>query len=201
MGSAVAGGSPARRTRLSVPNALTWFRVFTSPLLVAVAWWWGTAWVVAFLMVLQITDWVDGPLARGLRQQTAAGARLDSLADALMFGSLLGALAVLQGPLLWDAWPWIAAAIGSYLASSAYALARFRRMPTYHQWTAKVSGPITLVATLAVLLLGEGWPVQVAAAAVTLGNVEGMLITYRLDEPRTDIPSVFALPRQGTGGA
>lgn len=178
---------------MTVPNALTWFRVLTSPALVVLALFGGTGWVVGFVLVLQFTDLVDGPLARGLRQHTTAGARLDSLADVLMFGSLLAALAVLEGPLLWEAWPWIVAAVGSYAASSAYALARFRRMPTYHQWTAKVSGPITLVATLAILLLGEGWPVRVAAAAVTLGNVEGALITYRLDEPRTDIPSVFAL--------
>ncbi len=183
-----------KRTGVTIPNALTWFRIVTSPVLVVLAWAGGTGWVVAFLLVLQVTDWVDGPLARGLRQHTTAGARLDSLADVLMFGSLLAALAVLEGPLLWDAWPWVAAAVGSYAASSAYALARFRRMPTYHQWTAKVSGPITLVATLAVLLLGEGWPVRVAAAAVTLGNLEGALITSRLSAPRTDIPSVFALP-------
>lgn len=182
---------------MTIPNALTWFRVVTSPLLVVLAWVGGTGWVVAFVLVLQLTDLVDGPLARGLRQHTTAGARLDSLADVLMFGSLLAALAVLEGPLLWDAWPWIAAAVGSYAASSAYALARFRRMPTYHQWTAKVSGPITLLATLAVLLLGEAWPVRVAAAAVTLGNLEGALITSRLAEPRTDIPSVFALRERG----
>lgn len=183
----------ARGTGVTVPNALTWFRVVTSPVLVILAWIGGTGWVVAFLLVLQFTDLVDGPLARGLRQHTPAGARLDSLADVLMFGSLLAALAILEGPLLWEAWPWIAVAVGSYAASSAYALARFRRMPTYHQWTAKVSGPVTMVAALAVFVLGEGWPVRVAAAAVTLGNVEGALITYRLREPRTDIPSVFAL--------
>ncbi|MEX2471502.1 MAG: CDP-alcohol phosphatidyltransferase family protein [Gemmatimonadota bacterium] len=186
---------------MTVPDALTWFRVVTSPALPVLAWTLGTGWVVGFLLVLQITDWVDGPLARGLRQHTTVGARLDSLADVLMFGSLLAALAVLEGRLLWDAWPWIAVAVGSYTASSAYALARFGRMPTYHQWTAKVSGPITLVAALAVFLLGEGWPVRVAAAAVTLGNVEGALITSRLEEPRTDIPSVFALDGRDGGDA
>ena len=176
---------------MTLPNALSVLRLVLSPGLVVVAAWGRSEVVLIMLLSLQITDWVDGPLARRWGQASATGARLDSLADAVMFGSALAALAVLQTDMLLDAWPWIATALATYAMSVGFAVAKFGGPPSYHQWTAKISGPLTLMAVFAVLLSGAAWPVRVAAAAVTLGNLEAMAITGRLTVPATDVPSVF----------
>jgi CDP-diacylglycerol--glycerol-3-phosphate 3-phosphatidyltransferase len=158
-----------------------------------VAWTGRADWVAAALVFLQITDWVDGPLARRTGTSSEFGARLDSWADLVMFSSLLGALVVLEGRLLWSEWPWVAAAATSFAGSVGYSLARFGVMPAYHQWSAKVSGPLTMLAALALLLTGAAWPVRVAAAAVTLANLEAILITRRLPAPAADIASALAV--------
>ena len=181
---------------VTVPNALTTVRLVLAPTLVLVAFTGRHGAVLALLLFLQVTDWVDGPLARRSGRASATGARLDSLADAVMFTSALGALVVLEGPMLLGEWPWIAAAVTSYVLSALYGLVRFGVLPTYHQWTAKVSGPLTLLAVFTVLVAGVPWPVRVAAAAVTLGNVEAIWITRKLDAPATDVPSVFLLDRR-----
>ncbi|MDZ7779457.1 MAG: CDP-alcohol phosphatidyltransferase family protein [Gemmatimonadota bacterium] len=179
-----------------MPNVLSRLRLVLSPALVLLALVTESGRVVVgLLLVLQVTDWVDGPIARRQGTESPGGARMDSLADSTMFGSLLGALVVLQGPLLLGAWPWIGAACVSYAVSAGYALARFGSLPTYHQWSAKVSGPLALIAAVAILLMGEPWPLKVAAAAVTLANLEAIAITRRLDGPATDVPSVFAVER------
>lgn len=182
---------------MSLPDALSRLRLGLSPALVLVALLTesGRA-VVGLLLFLQVTDWIDGPIARRQGTKSPVGARLDSLADATMFGSLLGALAVLHGALLLGEWPWIGAATVSYAVSAGYALTRFGTLPTYHQWSAKLSGPLTLLAAVAVLLAGEPWPLRIAAAAVTLANLEAIAITRRLDAAATDVPSVFALERR-----
>ncbi|MFT4126449.1 MAG: CDP-alcohol phosphatidyltransferase family protein [Gordonia sp. (in: high G+C Gram-positive bacteria)] len=69
---------------LTVPNALSVLRlalvpVFVWVLLVAEA----NAWAFAILMISGVTDWLDGKLARLLRQSSRLGALLDPAADRL----------------------------------------------------------------------------------------------------------------------
>ncbi len=180
---------------MTLPNLLTTLRLAFAPGLILVALSGRSDAVLVTLLLLQITDWIDGPLARRSGSQSSEGARLDSLADASMFASALGALAVLEGGMLLGEWRWIAAALLSYGLSVSLAVARLGAPPWYHQWSAKVSGPLTLAAVFAVLLFDVAWPVRVAAAAVTLGNLEAVAITMRLSGPATDVPSVFLMDR------
>lgn len=183
---------------LTLPNVLSTVRLVLAPALILVAFSGRSEVVLIMLLSLQVTDWIDGPLARRSGRASATGARLDSLADAVMFASAVSALAVLEGDKLLAAWPWIGAAVLSYGLSVAFALARLGVPPSYHQWSAKISGPLTLLAVFAVLLFDVTWPVRVAAAAVTLGNVEAMGITWRLRAAATDVPSVFLMRRAGS---
>jgi CDP-diacylglycerol--glycerol-3-phosphate 3-phosphatidyltransferase len=180
----------------TLPNRLTRLRLVLSPTLPLVALLGRPVPVVLFVLFLQITDWIDGPLARRQGTQSEYGARLDSLADLTMFLGLGGAVAVLRGDTLLAAWPWLVAAAASYAASTLFSRFRFGVWPAYHPWTAKISGPISLAAAMLILLRDEAWPVRVAASFVTLANIEGVLITAALDGPRTDVGSVWTLRRR-----
>ena len=83
-----AGGGPGREPILTVPNVIVALRVLgLGPLLWAAhaghrqAFLW-------IMLALILSDWVDGKLAVLLDQETELGARIDSLADALMSGAL-----------------------------------------------------------------------------------------------------------------
>lgn len=88
----------------NIPNLLTWMRILMIPLIVAVYYLpdtWMTltaknlAWTAIFL-VAAITDWLDGYLARALRQESPFGAFLDPVADKLMVAGALLLLLQLQ---------------------------------------------------------------------------------------------------------
>jgi cardiolipin synthase (CMP-forming) len=80
-----SAASPASDRLLTVPNALSILRLVAIPIvfldLVAGRLWRG----VALLVVLSLTDWLDGYLARRLDQRSRLGELLDPLGDRALF--------------------------------------------------------------------------------------------------------------------
>ncbi|MBX3708904.1 MAG: CDP-diacylglycerol--glycerol-3-phosphate 3-phosphatidyltransferase [Gammaproteobacteria bacterium] len=69
------------------PNVLTLVRISVIPLLVIFFYlpvWWGHLAAAIIFAIASITDWLDGYLARYLKQSTKLGAFLDPVADKLM---------------------------------------------------------------------------------------------------------------------
>jgi len=63
---------------------------------------------VVIFVVLNLSDWIDGRLARWLNQRSDFGARLDSFADAILYGGLLFGM-------LWMRWDVLALLRGESL--------------------------------------------------------------------------------------
>lgn len=91
----------------NIPNTLTWLRIVLIPFFL-LAFYLPFSYsriIAAFLFLLAaFTDWLDGFLARQLKQSSAFGAFLDPVADKLMVAVALIML-VSQYPTLWMAIP------------------------------------------------------------------------------------------------
>lgn len=83
---------------LNLPNALTWFRIVAIPLVVVVFFWpdlvghaapWARPASGLLFALAGITDYLDGYLARRLKQTSNFGAFLDPVADKLMVSTAL----------------------------------------------------------------------------------------------------------------
>ena len=82
---------------LNVPNILTWLRITMIPVVIGVFYLpepWLTSWqrnliATVVFAAAAITDWLDGYLARRLKQTSAFGAFLDPVADKLMVAAAL----------------------------------------------------------------------------------------------------------------
>lgn len=181
---------------LTLPNVLAVFRLLASPALVFLGALGLDLELLLLFLVLTASDWLDGKLASWLDQRSELGARLDSVSDVVMYGSLLLGLVLLLGERILAEWPWIAPPCLTYGLSIAASLLKFGRLPSYHTRQAKVSWLLALVASVALLLEGWMWPLRVTAAAVTSTNVEAVLITRLLDRPREDVGSVVRVWRR-----
>lgn len=76
----------------NIPNFVTLVRLILIPLLVLVYYLpvsWANMAATAVFVLAGISDWLDGYLARRLRQQSAFGAFLDPVADKLMVATAL----------------------------------------------------------------------------------------------------------------
>ncbi len=89
---------------LNLPNVLTWMRILAIPLFVGI-FYFPPTWLsqsdqnliaTIIFTVAAITDWLDGYLARVLRQTSAFGAFLDPVADKLMVAAALIVLVYLS---------------------------------------------------------------------------------------------------------
>jgi len=82
---------------INIPNILTWGRIALIPVFIGVFYLPDTWMCMAqknllatiFFIVAAITDWLDGYLARVLKQMSAFGAFLDPVADKLMVAASL----------------------------------------------------------------------------------------------------------------
>lgn len=74
------------------PNVLTLVRIAVIPLLTVVFYlpvWWSHLGAAIIFSIASVTDWLDGYLARYLKQSTRLGAFLDPVADKLMVSVVL----------------------------------------------------------------------------------------------------------------
>jgi CDP-diacylglycerol--glycerol-3-phosphate 3-phosphatidyltransferase len=153
----------------------------------------------AFLWLLAVawaTDAIDGPLARKLRQESARGARLDSVADRGLMLAIPLSVAWLWPEVLQREVLWILLLAIALVVPRVYAFARFRRLPSYHTWLAKALAVYMGASVLLMLGWDWSWPFRVGALLVLVEAAEEVAITRSLDRWRSDIPSWWHLRRE-----
>jgi CDP-diacylglycerol--glycerol-3-phosphate 3-phosphatidyltransferase len=159
--------------------------------LIALAWAEYRSAALALMLALLVSDWLDGKLAVYLDQRSYIGAKLDSVADITMYACAIVALAYLHPEVVQRNSAWIAAIGVSYLLTIAVSLAKFRRWPSYHTYSAKASWLAASIAIVVAFMEGPHWPVRLTAVLVILANVEGTLISLVLRDPDVDVASFF----------
>jgi cardiolipin synthase (CMP-forming) len=184
------------RLLFNVPNTFCVIRLAGSLVLVALLPWGDPLLFLVVFLLLASTDWIDGKLAIWLNQRTTFGARLDSIADAAMYGALLLGCIWLKGDAVATEAPWIAAALGCYAISCLTALIKFRRLPSHHTYSAKIAWLLTVAAAVALLSGLASWPLRLSAIAVALANLESASITLLSNRWRADVPGVWRILRQ-----
>lgn len=176
---------------LTVPNVLCVIRLVGSFVLIPIAWQGYNEIFLWFFIFLAMTDWLDGKLAILLNQRTVLGARLDSWADAALYAALLFGLVTMYGDTLQPELVWIGAAVVTYLISTVAGFWKYKRWPSYHTRAAKTSWFLTAVAVIAIFSDWDLWPLRLAAVAVTVTNIEALLITIVSPAWRADVTSIY----------
>lgn len=182
---------PLRRQLWTVPNLLCYLRIVgLGPLLWAA--WNGhrqlTFWV---LVVLLSSDWLDGKLARWLDQRTVFGARLDSVADAVLYVATSVAFWWLESDAIRHLWPWFLAVLATWTLSAVVGLLRFRKLPSYHTRAAKICWLAVSIGALHWLATGDPLLVPWVLGLVVLTNLEAVAVGFLLPSWQADVPSFW----------
>lgn len=175
----------------TVPNVLCGLRLMGVLPLLWVAWEGHRQAFFWILVVLLLTDWLDGKLAKLLDQETTFGARFDSVADAVMYAAFALSFWWLEEQAVRQLSPWILAAGFTWAVSEVVGLVRFGRLPSYHTWGAKVSWLAVGVASVAWILTGRSDFVPWALGLVILTNLEAVAIGWVLPEWRANVPTLY----------
>lgn len=176
---------------ITVPNVICIIRLVGSFGLLAVAWTGQPYWFVGLFLVLSLSDWIDGKLARWLHQRSDLGARLDSTADMVLYAALIGGAVILSWDLLKHELVWLAVGLGSYALTTGAGLWKYGRVPSYHTYGAKGTQWLAMIAGVCIILGWSVWPMRIAVIAATLTNLEATAITCVLKEWRADVLTIF----------
>lgn len=184
-----------RKWIFTVPNVICMLRAVGSVGMLAFAIYGHRYWFVSLFVLLTLSDWIDGPLARWMRQRSEFGARIDSFADSLLYAAFLSGSTILCYETLAYEFGWILSVVVSYILTSGLGLMKYGRIPSYHTQAAKKSQFIVLIGGVVLVLGGPVWPARLAALAVTLTNIETCILTTLLPTWHADVSSLWYVLR------
>jgi len=182
--------NPMRDRILTIPNVICFVRLLGALSLIYFALANKTLVFTCVFVGLSLSDWIDGRLARWLNQRSDFGARLDSFADSVLYGSLLFGMIWMRWDVLqYEAFWWITG-LCSYALTTGAGLWKYGRIPSYHTYGAKITQWLILLGAVCLLLDFSIWPFRIAILAGTITNLEATAITWILPEWRADVLSL-----------
>lgn len=137
-----------------------------------------------------LSDLLDGPIARMLKQTSSAGARLDSIAD-LAFAVAIAA-AVIKNVALPE-WIWLLAALTVLLRCAGYGIGfyKYRAFSALHTYMNKAAGALIFAFPLLFTLLGLETAGAILCLTALISALEELAITVKSKELRRDCKGLF----------
>ena len=175
----------------SIPNLLSGFRLIAAPLMLYLSWMGCRITFLALLVLALLSDAIDGFIARRLNINSDIGAKLDSWGDLATY---------LTVPIcIWWLWPeivkqealFVIIVLGAYIVPLIAGFARFRKLPSYHTWGAKISAVLMSIAVFTLLMTDISLPFRCAALVQALVACEEVAITLKLPELKSNVRSVW----------
>jgi CDP-diacylglycerol--glycerol-3-phosphate 3-phosphatidyltransferase len=176
---------------VSIPNLLSGFRLIAAPFLLYLAWIGRPKLFLTLLAVSLLSDSIDGFIARRLNETSELGTKLDSWGDLAIY---------LTVPLCaWWLWPeilkreafFVLLVIGAYIFPLIAGFVRFRRLPSYHTWAAKVAAVLMSTTVFMLFICDIPRPFHCAAILQALVACEEIAITLLLSQWHGNVPSFW----------
>lgn len=184
----------------SIPNLLTLYRLAVVPAATALALAGFRDAFFAVIVTSLLSDLLDGPIARWLKQDSNFGARLDTVADGgTVLSGLLG-IYLFEADNLRPDLAWLVVFLVSYVAAAGLSMVKFRVLPAYHLYSSKLAAVGSGVFFVWLFVIGYSQTAFVTAICLGIAaNAESMLVTLLMKRFRTDVHSVFRLVRADRG--
>lgn len=175
-----------------VPVALVLFRFLAGPYLLFDAWdgHTGPAFVWVFVLAV-VSDIVDGMIARRLQVVNAWLRESDSRADLCLYLCVIACIGRVFPEVLADFWLPLAMTVASQMLQWGTALVKYRRLASYHSYSAKFWGLSLVIATVA--LFGFHYAGLTFGATLLIGtlhNLEEVAMTLILPKWTFDVVTI-----------
>jgi cardiolipin synthase (CMP-forming) len=190
-GKSIAREGMSRHKYFTIPNVICTIRLIGSFWLFWVAMQNQLMLFTWVFVALSLSDTIDGRIARWFNLRSDFGARLDSFADAVLYGALFFGLFWFRSEVLIQEAPWWIIGLLSYLLTTGAGLWKYGRVPSYHTRGAKTSQWFVLAGAVCLLLDYSVWPFRIAMFLVTLTNLEATAITWLLPKWRADVLTIL----------
>lgn len=181
-----------RENFFTVPNMISSYRLLVFPLILYFIISGNEKLFAIFLIINLVSDFLDGFLARRLKQETEIGAKLDGFADNLTYVLAFIGIFVFR---MDDIRPHLVSfiiMIVMLVSTVIVSLIKFRKFPSYHLYTTKVGGYIEGGFFIVLFTIGFITPYYYFMLAwAIMGAIECIAINLIIPEMRSDIKGLY----------
>lgn len=172
-----------------IPNILSGFRILTVPFLLILAWKGYRSFFIGLLLTSLLTDAVDGYIARKFNMASNLGTKLDSWGDMAIYLTIPLCAWWLYPEIIKQEALFVLIALVAYIAPLLAGLVKFKRIPSYHTYGAKIAAVFMSIAIFILFITRCTWVFRCAAVFQVLVAFEEIWITIRLPELQSNIKS------------
>lgn len=174
-----------------LPNLLSGFRLVAAPLMLYLSWMGLRKTFLALLVLSLLSDAIDGFIARKLYVSSDIGAKLDSWGDLATYLTVPICIWWLWPEIVKREAPFVIIILGSYIVPLIAGFAKFRKLPSYHTWGAKIAAVLMSIAVFALLMIDISLPFRCATLVQALVACEEVAITLELKELKSNVKSIW----------
>lgn len=170
--------------RRRIPNLLSGGRLIALPILWGVALAGQSVWLGGLLVVVWLTDILDGYLARRWNAESELGSRLDTIGDHLVLFSMMAWVVLLEPGFIQAEGGLIILWLGLWLGALAFGWVKFRRFANLHLYSSKAAVLLAVVFMIHLFLV-DGYSqlfFYVAAAVGVASSLEMLAVMMRRQE-------------------
>lgn len=186
-----------QRIPLTIPNILSLYRLFMFPVILMMIIL-KQEMTYAILVVISLnTDVWDGFIARRFNQQTAIGARIDSLADIGVYITALTGITVFKiGEFGADAWLFYLF-VASYVITHLSPLIKFGKIQSFHLWSIKFGGYLQGIFFILLFFVGYR-PIYfyLMVNISLLAFIESLTIQMMIPQMRSNVKGLYWVLRE-----
>lgn len=174
-----------------IPNLLSGFRLVAAPFMLYLSWMGLRKTFLALLVLSLLSDAIDGFIARRLYVSSDIGSKLDSWGDLATYLTVPICIWWLWPEIVKREAPFVIIILGAYIVPLIAGFAKFRKLPSYHTWGAKIAAVLMSIAVFALLMIDISLPFRCAALVQALVACEEVAITLQLKELKSNVKSIW----------
>jgi phosphatidylglycerophosphate synthase len=195
------GAIMKRIKKLYIINGITLYRMIAAPFLIYLILTHRFDIFKWLLLISFFTDAIDGYLARMYKITSAFGSRIDSIADDLtIIAAIVGIYVWHPTFIMYEIVP-IAILLALYLVQNALALIRYRRLTSFHTYSAKIAAVLQGIFIVAYFFLPYPlyWLFYLAVIFTIIDLLEEIILILLIPEYRTDVKGWYWLKKEKRG--
>jgi CDP-diacylglycerol--glycerol-3-phosphate 3-phosphatidyltransferase len=177
---------------LNVPNALSAYRLFALPFILYAIYTANRNLFILLISINLISDILDGLIARLFNLQTEFGAKLDSVADIGTYLMAFLGMITLEKAFVSSYKIEFIILIALWIIPQLCALIKFRRFPSFHLWSYKVTGYVQGIFIFSYFTVGFYQPYFYLMLLIScLAYLEELILVLMLPQLRSNLKSIF----------
>jgi cardiolipin synthase (CMP-forming) len=179
---------------LTIPNAISLYRLYSFPFLMIFIFLGHKDLFAFFIWFNLTTDILDGWIARQFNQISEIGSRIDGIADSGTYILAITGIFVFKWADFQPFAVYFYIFLALFIISRIFSLAKLGIFHGYHSYIVKVTGYIHGIFFIVLFTFGfYEWFYFLMICSGYLAFIETILITMKLDEPRSDVKGFISL--------